>query len=123
VLPFFKGNEPLPYPAPPVFLLDDENKKVTKEQDEMVYGLGHTARHGKRFAEIAIITSQAFCTEVNLDIAVYDDFGNIVAEGFDAGIRFGGSIAEEMIAVPIGGVLLDHGRLFRRFGERPGWDR
>ncbi|KQO76371.1 LysR family transcriptional regulator [Methylobacterium sp. Leaf88] len=41
--------------------------------------------------------------EVKLEVVVQDDFVDIVGEGFDAGIRFGGRVPEEMIAVPIGG--------------------
>lgn len=43
--------------------------------------------------------------EVKLEIVVQDDFVDIVSRGFDAGIRFGGSVPEEMIAVPIGSDL------------------
>lgn len=41
--------------------------------------------------------------EVRLEVVVQDDFVDIVGAGFDAGIRFGGRVPEEMIAVPIGG--------------------
>lgn len=41
--------------------------------------------------------------EVKLEITVQDDFVDIVKEGFDAGIRFGGRVPEEMVAMPIGG--------------------
>ena len=41
--------------------------------------------------------------EVRLEVVVQDDFVDIVGEGFDAGIRFGGRVPEEMIALPIGG--------------------
>lgn len=40
--------------------------------------------------------------EIDLDIVVQDDFIDIVADGFDAGIRFGGRVPDDMIAVPIG---------------------
>lgn len=43
--------------------------------------------------------------EVKLEIVVQDDFVDIVGEGFDAGIRFGGSVPEEMIATRIGGEM------------------
>lgn len=39
--------------------------------------------------------------EVNIEIVVEDGFIDIVSGNFDAGIRFGGSVPEEMIAVPI----------------------
>lgn len=43
--------------------------------------------------------------DVKLEISVQDDFVDIVSEGFDAGIRFGGRVPEEMVAMPIGGDL------------------
>ncbi len=42
---------------------------------------------------------------VKLEIVVQDGFVDIVGGGFDAGIRFGGRVPEEMIAVPIGSDL------------------
>ncbi|MCW2246041.1 DNA-binding transcriptional LysR family regulator [Azospirillum fermentarium] len=41
--------------------------------------------------------------DVHLDIAVDDSFTDIVANGFDAGIRFGESLQNDMIAVPVSG--------------------
>jgi DNA-binding transcriptional LysR family regulator len=43
--------------------------------------------------------------EVKIEIVVQDDFVDIVSGSYDAGIRFGGSVPEEMIAVPIGADL------------------
>jgi DNA-binding transcriptional LysR family regulator len=40
--------------------------------------------------------------DINLEIAVEYGFTDIIAERFDAGVRFGGAIAKDMIAVPIG---------------------
>ena len=48
----------------------------------------------------------AFCSanpEIQLDISVTDDEFDIVAEGYDAGVRLGEVIDEDMIAVPIAG--------------------
>lgn len=42
---------------------------------------------------------------VKLEVVVQDDFVDIVGGSFDAGIRFGGRVPEEMIAVPIGADL------------------
>jgi len=42
-------------------------------------------------------------SEVELDITVTDDEFDIVAEGYDAGVRLGEVIAQDMIAVPIAG--------------------
>ncbi|WP_342241182.1 LysR family transcriptional regulator [Inquilinus sp. OTU3971] len=39
---------------------------------------------------------------VRLEVVVQDDFVDIVSGGFDAGIRFGGRVPEDMIAVPLG---------------------
>lgn len=44
--------------------------------------------------------------DVHLEVVVQDAMVDIVGEGFDAGIRFGGRVPEDMIAVPIGPPLL-----------------
>jgi len=41
--------------------------------------------------------------DVHLEICVDDGFADIVADGFDAGIRFGESLQNDMIAVPVSG--------------------
>ncbi|WP_029009685.1 LysR family transcriptional regulator [Azospirillum halopraeferens] len=41
--------------------------------------------------------------EVDLDITVTDDTFDIVAEGYDAGVRLGEVIEQDMIAVPVAG--------------------
>ncbi|MEZ5610994.1 MAG: LysR family transcriptional regulator [Rhodocyclaceae bacterium] len=41
--------------------------------------------------------------EVNLEFALEDRLVDIVADGFDVGVRMGGQIAADMIAVPLGG--------------------
>ena len=38
---------------------------------------------------------------IELEIAVDDYFVDVTAEGFDAGLRYGGTIPEDMIAVPL----------------------
>lgn len=43
--------------------------------------------------------------DVKLEVTVQDEFVDIVAGGYDAGIRFGGSVPDEMVAMPIGGDL------------------
>ena len=40
--------------------------------------------------------------EVRLEIAVQDTVVDIVSSGFDAGIRYGGTVPEDMIALPLG---------------------
>lgn len=40
--------------------------------------------------------------DIRIELVVNDALVDVVAEGFDAGIRFGESIAADMIAVPIG---------------------
>ncbi|WP_407529257.1 LysR family transcriptional regulator [Methylobacterium oryzisoli] len=42
---------------------------------------------------------------VEIDIRAEDGFRDIVAEGFDAGVRFGESLEQDMIAVPLGPTL------------------
>jgi DNA-binding transcriptional LysR family regulator len=43
------------------------------------------------------------CPDIDLDILVTDDEFDIVAEGFDAGVRLGEVIEADMIAVPVSG--------------------
>lgn len=43
--------------------------------------------------------------DITLEIVVSDQLQDIVAEGFDAGIRFGESLQQDMIAIPIGPAL------------------
>lgn len=43
--------------------------------------------------------------EVELEISVDDRMVDIVKEGFDAGIRFGGTVPEDLVAVRLGGEL------------------
>lgn len=43
--------------------------------------------------------------DVQLEVVVQDDFVDIVGGGFDAGIRFGGRVPEDMIAVALGAEL------------------
>lgn len=43
--------------------------------------------------------------EVHLEIVVQDAVVDIVRDGFDAGIRYGGRVPEDMVAVPLGPAL------------------
>ena len=43
--------------------------------------------------------------EVEIEISVDDRMVDIVQEGFDAGIRFGGTVPEDLVAVRLGGEL------------------
>lgn len=45
----------------------------------------------------------AACPDVQIDITVTDEEFDIVAEGFDAGVRLGEVIEQDMIAVPVSG--------------------
>jgi DNA-binding transcriptional LysR family regulator len=40
---------------------------------------------------------------VNVEIVVNNAFVDMISEGFDAGVRFGSVVAQDMIAVPLGG--------------------
>lgn len=40
--------------------------------------------------------------DLRVDISVYNGFVDIAAEGFDAGVRLGETLAQDMVAVPIG---------------------
>lgn len=46
----------------------------------------------------------AACPEVQLDVTVSDEEFDIVAEGYDAGVRLGEVIEQDMIAVPVSGL-------------------
>lgn len=41
--------------------------------------------------------------QIRLELALDDGFTDLVAQGFDAGIRLGHSIAQDMVAIPLGG--------------------
>lgn len=43
--------------------------------------------------------------EVNIELSADDALVDIVAENFDAGVRFGDNLAQDMVAVPIGGSI------------------
>jgi DNA-binding transcriptional LysR family regulator len=43
--------------------------------------------------------------DVKLDICVDNAFSDLIAEGFDAGIRLGESLQRDMVAMPIGGAM------------------
>ena len=44
-------------------------------------------------------------SELQLEVVVSDQLVDIVEEGFDAGIRFGESLQQDMVAIPIGPAL------------------
>ncbi|MFM0370944.1 LysR family transcriptional regulator [Paraburkholderia aspalathi] len=41
--------------------------------------------------------------QIRLDLTLDDGFADVVGEGFDAGIRLGERVAQDMVAVPLGG--------------------
>ncbi|MFO0748500.1 MAG: LysR family transcriptional regulator, partial [Myxococcota bacterium] len=43
--------------------------------------------------------------EVDLDLSIDEAFADIVADGFDAGLRIGEAVARDMVAVPVSGEL------------------
>jgi DNA-binding transcriptional LysR family regulator len=61
------------------------------------------ARQSAQLVLLAIVTKflRAF-PDVNVEIVVDDALIDMVAAGFDAGVRFGETLAADMIAVPIG---------------------
>lgn len=49
-----------------------------------------------------------FCAaypQLRLDLIVQDQMVDIIAEGYDAGIRYGATVPQDMVAVPLTGVL------------------
>lgn len=58
----------------------------------------------EKFLSGALLTAFADANpEVRVDITVTDEEFDIVAEGYDAGVRLGEVIAQDMIAVPVSG--------------------
>lgn len=43
--------------------------------------------------------------QIRLDLTLDDGFADVVGEGFDAGIRLGERVAQDMVAVPLGGEI------------------
>lgn len=44
----------------------------------------------------------ALCPDISVEVAIDDRMVDIVKEGFDAGFRYGGTIPEDLVAVPLG---------------------
>jgi DNA-binding transcriptional LysR family regulator len=55
----------------------------------------------RRFLEPRLAAFLAAYPEIHIDLVLDDGFSNIVAEGFDAGIRLGESLDREMVAVRV----------------------
>jgi DNA-binding transcriptional LysR family regulator len=59
--------------------------------------------------------------DVKLDIRVDDGLNDLIAEGFDAGIRLGERLQHDMVAMPVGGqvraVIVGSPAYFERFGR------
>jgi len=78
---------------------------------ESVGSLGGSPRGQLRLAVSSIAESflagpllanfAALCPEIQIDVTVTDDEFDIVAEGFDAGVRLGEIIEQDMIAIPV----------------------
>ncbi len=63
----------------------------------------NAARQSAQLVLLPIVTRfQQVYPEIGVEIAVNDGLVDMVSAGFDAGIRFGETIAADMIAVPIG---------------------
>jgi len=63
----------------------------------------NAARQSAQLVLLPIVTRfQKAYPEISVEIAVNDGLVDMVSAGFDAGIRFGETIAADMIAVPIG---------------------
>lgn len=63
----------------------------------------NAARQSSQLALLPIVTRflRAY-PDVRVEVRVDDALSDIVSEGFDAGVRFGESIAADMLAVPLG---------------------
>lgn len=63
----------------------------------------NAARQSAQLVLLPIVTRfQKAYPEISVEIAVNDGLVDMVSAGFDAGIRFGETIAADMIAIPIG---------------------
>ncbi|MET0220877.1 MAG: LysR family transcriptional regulator [Tardiphaga sp.] len=63
----------------------------------------NAARQSAQLVLMPIVTRfLAAYPEINVEVAVNDGLIDMVSAGFDAGIRFGETVAADMIAVPIG---------------------
>lgn len=63
----------------------------------------NTARASARMVLLPLVAQflKAY-PRISVEIAIDNDFVDVVSEGFDAGVRFGEVIAKDMIAVPLG---------------------
>jgi DNA-binding transcriptional LysR family regulator len=63
----------------------------------------NASRQASQLALLPLVTRflRAY-PDVRVEVRVEDALSDIVSEGFDAGVRFGESIASDMVAVPIG---------------------
>jgi len=58
----------------------------------------------ERFLDGALFTAfVSACPDVTLDVTVTDETIDIVAEGFDAGVRLGEVLEQDMVALPVSG--------------------
>ena len=80
--------------------LDDLNNFRGKPAGTLRF---NAARQSTQLVLLPIVTRflKSF-PDVNVEIAINDSLIDVVAAGFDAGVRFGETIAADMIAVPIG---------------------
>lgn len=85
--------------------LDELLYAVSHSDGELVGGLRINAEEaGARWLMRHVVpTFIARHPRVELDIVSEGRFVDIVAEGFDAGVRLAGSVPQDMIAVPFGG--------------------
>ncbi|WP_339531527.1 LysR family transcriptional regulator [Pseudomonas mucidolens] len=85
--------------------LDDILDAVSHGQDELVGTLRINASKGgaRWLLRHAVPTFRQRCPRVALDLVAEGQLVDIVAEGFDAGVRLAESVPKDMIAVPFGG--------------------
>ncbi|WP_082572306.1 LysR substrate-binding domain-containing protein [Brevundimonas sp. Root1423] len=87
--------------------LDDLLNAVGHGQDEVVGVLRINAEPlaGRWLVQNALPSFTARHPGVSLDLVTDGRFIDIVAEGFDAGVRLGSAVQQDMVAVPFGGEI------------------
>ncbi|WP_448953520.1 LysR family transcriptional regulator [Labrys neptuniae] len=107
VAPTVAGERLLAQLRPALSAIDEAVEQASASQDDVAGTLRFTAPRAvvqHRLLPLALDFMRRY-PAVNVEILAQDAFTDIVTQGFDAGIRFGESLHQDMIAVPLGGPL------------------
>jgi DNA-binding transcriptional LysR family regulator len=104
VAPTEAGRRLLTGLEPALAAIDEAVEAATASQKRLSGTLRFSVPHSA--AEMLMLPLAASFTRAHPDVAIeiraQDDLRDIVAEGFDAGVRFEESLEQDMIAVPLG---------------------